>query len=169
VVGNGEPVLARQVASVPPSRYRRPAEGLQGETWGRTERRPTIAWSHTIARGHLGSGIGHHGAMSVVKINALTVPEAMRAELERRFAARAGEVSSVEGFEYFELLRPVDGTDRYLVYTRWRSEEDFRRWQESQAFQRGHAQHAASGPAATAAELWSFEVVESEGPKPTHS
>ncbi|MEU8382304.1 antibiotic biosynthesis monooxygenase [Streptosporangium sp. NPDC048865] len=80
---------------------------------------------------------------SVVKINALTVSGEMRAELERRFSSRAGIVESADGFEWFELLRPVDGTDRYLVYTRWRSEEDFRRWTESQAFQRGHAQAAA--------------------------
>jgi len=57
--------------------------------------------------------------VSVVKFNVLTVSEEMRAELERRFAGRAGLVESAEGFEHFELLRPVEGTDRYLVYTRW--------------------------------------------------
>ncbi|TQS20963.1 antibiotic biosynthesis monooxygenase [Microbispora hainanensis] len=130
---------------------------------------------------------------SVVKINVLTVPEEMRRELEKRFANRAGMVESADGFEWFELLRPVEGSDRYLVYTRWRSEEDFRRWQESRAFQAGHAQAAAEagtqghghgqaqaqaqgqaqghghghgqGPAATGSELWTFEVVESTGPK----
>ncbi|GAT67536.1 antibiotic biosynthesis monooxygenase [Planomonospora sphaerica] len=134
--------------------------------------------------------------MSVVKMNVLTVPAEMREELERRFSNRAGIVESADGFEWFELLRPVDGTDRYLVYTRWRSEEDFKRWTESQAFQRGHAQAAAEagaqghghgqghgheqahgqaqghghghghgGPAASGAEVWSFEVVQSAGPK----
>ncbi|GAA2849276.1 hypothetical protein GCM10010517_06590 [Streptosporangium fragile] len=133
---------------------------------------------------------------SVVKINVLTVSPEMREELERRFSGRAGVVESADGFEWFELLRPVDGTDRYLVYTRWRSEEDFTRWTESQAFQRGHAQAGAQGhghaqatagqgpaqghghghgqgqgqgqgqgPAASGAELWSFEVVQSAGPK----
>ena len=117
--------------------------------------------------------------MSVVKINVLTVPEEMRAELERRFAGRAGLVDSADGFEHFELLRPVEGTDRYLVYTRWRDEESFKRWTESQDFQRGHAHaaegqgqghghghgHGHGGPAANAAELWSFEVIESAGPQ----
>jgi len=112
--------------------------------------------------------------LSVVKINVLTVPADMREELEKRFANRAGMVESADGFEWFELLRPVDGTDRYLVYTRWRSEEDFQRWQQGQAFQRGHAQAAQAGgqghghgqgPAATGSELWSFEVVESAAPK----
>jgi heme-degrading monooxygenase HmoA len=124
---------------------------------------------------------------SVVKINVLTVSEEMREELERRFSGRAGVVESADGFEWFELLRPVEGTDQYLVYTRWRSDEDFKRWTESQSFQKGHAQAAAQaqaeaqgqgeaqgpahghghgqGPAASGAQLWSFEVVQSAGPK----
>ncbi|MGA4991840.1 antibiotic biosynthesis monooxygenase family protein [Nonomuraea bangladeshensis] len=116
--------------------------------------------------------------MSVVKINVLTVPAAMREELERRFAGRAGMVESADGFEWFELLRPVDGTERYLVYTRWRSEADFEAWQQSQEFARGHARAAGEaqgsqghghghgqGPAASGSELWTFEVVESATPK----
>jgi heme oxygenase (mycobilin-producing) len=102
---------------------------------------------------------------SVAKINVLTVPEPMREELERRFAGRAGVVESADGFEGFELLRPVDGTDRYLVYTRWRSEEDYQKWADSQSFQRGHAQSGAKGgPAASGSELWSFDVIESVRP-----
>jgi heme oxygenase (mycobilin-producing) len=49
---------------------------------------------------------GHHGLMSVVKINVLTVPADQRAVLEERFAHRAGVVESSDGFEWFELLRP---------------------------------------------------------------
>lgn len=117
--------------------------------------------------------------MSVVKINVLSVSPEMRAELERRFGGRAGLVESADGFEGFELLRPVDGTDRYLVYTRWRDEDSFQRWTESQQFRAGHAQatedaeaagtghghgHGHGGPAATGAELWSFEVIQSAVP-----
>lgn len=111
--------------------------------------------------------------MSVVKINVLTVPPDMREELERRFAGRAGMVESADGFEGFELLRPVEGTDRYLVYTRWRSEGDFQRWHESQAFRRGHEQAGGDrqddgqhrSPAASDSEIWSFEVVQHAGPR----
>jgi heme oxygenase (mycobilin-producing) len=133
--------------------------------------------------------------VSVVKINVLTVPPEMREELERRFAGRAGLVESAEGFEGFELLRPVEGQDRYFVMTHWRSEEDFQRWTKSQSFERGHAQaakdaqaaeardgghgpsggqghpggqghgHGRGGPAATGSELWGFEVIESAAPK----
>ncbi|MCK9903718.1 antibiotic biosynthesis monooxygenase [Parafrankia colletiae] len=87
--------------------------------------------------------------MSVVKINVLTVPPAMRETLESRFAGRAGMVEKADGFEWFELLRPLEGTDTYLVYTRWRSEEDFQKWQSSMAFSEGH--RAAGAEAAPGA------------------
>jgi heme oxygenase (mycobilin-producing) len=98
--------------------------------------------------------------MSFVAINVLTVPPDMREALEQRFAARAGEVDRMDGFEAFELLRPEQGQDRYLVYTRWESEESFRAWTESQAFSKGHAQHSKQGPAASDSELWTFSVAE---------
>ena len=47
--------------------------------------------------------------MTVIKINAITVPADGGDELARRFAARAGAVDSQDGFEGFELLRPTDG------------------------------------------------------------
>jgi heme oxygenase (mycobilin-producing) len=78
--------------------------------------------------------------VSVVKINVLEVPEGKGEVLEQRFAARAGEVDKVDGFESFELLRPTEGTDRYLVVTKWRDEASFKAWMDSAAFQRGHAQ-----------------------------
>ena len=106
--------------------------------------------------------------MSIVVINVLTVPAPQRELLEQRFAGRAGAVESSDGFEWFELLRPVEGTDSYLVYTRWRSREDFDAWQASQDFARGHAQGAAAraegaAPAATGSDIWSFEVVQQTG------
>lgn len=101
--------------------------------------------------------------MSVVKINAITVPDGRGADLEVRFAARARAVDGVEGFEGFELLRPVDGETRYFVYTRWRSEEDFQRWVSSRKFRRGHRtsnEGSDRRPVGVASELLSFEVVE---------
>ncbi|MFD7903092.1 antibiotic biosynthesis monooxygenase family protein [Kitasatospora sp. NPDC059722] len=108
--------------------------------------------------------------MSVVKINVLTVPAEQREVLEQRFASRAGAVENSDGFEWFELLRPVEGTDQYLVYTRWRSEEDFKAWMEGpmQAAHRGapaEGGEAPKRPAASGSTLWSFEVVQSAGPK----
>ncbi|WP_316520967.1 antibiotic biosynthesis monooxygenase family protein [Kitasatospora brasiliensis] len=106
--------------------------------------------------------------MSVVKINVLTVPAEQREVLEQRFASRAGAVENSDGFEWFELLRPVEGTDQYLVYTRWRDEESFKAWMEGpmrSAHQNGPADEAPKRPAATGSTLWSFDVVQSTGPK----
>jgi heme-degrading monooxygenase HmoA len=66
----------------------------------------------------------------------------------------------MDGFQAFELLRPVEGSDRYLVYTRWDSEAAFKAWVSSAAFNRGHAQHGEGGPAASGSELWTFEVAQ---------
>jgi heme oxygenase (mycobilin-producing) len=100
--------------------------------------------------------------MSVVRINAITVPKERAGVLIERFANRAGEVSKMPGFEAFELLAPTDDKDVFLVYTRWRTQEDFDAWLHSQAFQQGHKAHNTQGPAGTGSELWSFDVVQEE-------
>lgn len=107
--------------------------------------------------------------MTVVKINVLTVPAEQRETLEKRFAHRAHAVEGSDGFEWFELLRPVEGTDQYLVYTRWRDEESFQAWMEGPM----KAAHQGAGgeggekpkPAASGSTLWSFEVVQQAKPK----
>lgn len=107
--------------------------------------------------------------MSVVKFNVLTVPEGAAATLEERFAKRGGMVENQPGFEEFQLLRPVEGNDKYLVYTRWRSEEDFQNWVNGQDFKRSHAEgdkgspHGGGDkpePAASDSEVWGYEVVQ---------
>ncbi|MFJ2733855.1 antibiotic biosynthesis monooxygenase family protein [Streptomyces sp. NPDC087317] len=114
--------------------------------------------------------------MSVVKINVLTVPAEQRETLEKRFASRAHAVENSDGFEWFELLRPVEGTDTYLVYTRWRDEESFQAWMEGpmksahQGTGTGTGTGAGEGeerpkPAASGSTLWSFEVVQQAAPK----
>ncbi|MEU8588972.1 antibiotic biosynthesis monooxygenase [Streptomyces sp. NPDC048664] len=110
--------------------------------------------------------------MSVVKINVLKVSTEQRETLEKRFAARAHTVESSDGFEWFELLRPVEGTDDYLVYTRWRDEASFQAWMEGPmkaAHQGGDGGGAEGGerprPAASGSMLWSFDVVQQAAPK----
>jgi heme-degrading monooxygenase HmoA len=102
--------------------------------------------------------------VSIVKINAITVPRERFADFEHRFATRAGKVSGAQGFEAFQLLRPNDAREVCLVVTRWRSEEDFQAWVNSADFAAGHAQHRERGPVGTGSELWSFDVLELEGP-----
>ena len=106
--------------------------------------------------------------MSVVRINAIEVPEGRGESLEERFRSRLGEVERMPGFLGFELLRPTAGETRYFVYTRWESEEAFRAWTESSAFRRGHSQRAGHGeqsPVGTGSQLLGFDVVLSAGPE----
>ena len=106
--------------------------------------------------------------MTVVKINAITVPGDAGPELERRFAARKGAVDQQPGFEGFELLRPTDGGNRYFVVTRWADEESFAAWMASQSFGADHGKQPAGDGAAqrrvsSQAELLAFEVVDLGG------
>ena len=85
-------------------------------------------------------------------------------ELAHRFAARAGAVDGAEGFEGFELLKPTDDRDQWLVLTRWRDDESFQAWVESPSFAEGHrsAVERAGGdapkPVSTHSEVWSYEI-----------
>lgn len=100
--------------------------------------------------------------MTVVKINAIAVPEGMGPELEARFAERARLVEDMPGFVGFELLRPVAGESRYFVVTHWTDHDSFLAWVGSQQFQQGHARTDAPDgrPVAAHADLLEFEVVE---------
>ena len=104
--------------------------------------------------------------MSIVKINAVTVPPDKQARFEERFRGRAGAVETTPGFECFELLRPLEGTDQYLVYTRWSSEDAYREWQSGQDFDRAHDGGGDTlAPAASDSHhLSSYEVIESAAP-----
>ena len=99
--------------------------------------------------------------MSVVKINAIEIPEGAGPELEKRFAARLGAVEGSPGFEEFCLLRPTGGETRYFVYTRWATEEAFQEWSatRSPAAHAGPPSGAARPPVATGAALLEFDVV----------
>jgi heme-degrading monooxygenase HmoA len=102
--------------------------------------------------------------VTIVKINAITVPADSGDELARRFAARAGAVDDQDGFEGFELLRPTDDRTTWLVVTRWRDEASFDAWVSSPAFGHGHQGPKGGGhqpqPVAMTSEIWNYEVAD---------
>lgn len=104
--------------------------------------------------------------MATIKINAITVPADSGDELARRFAARAGAVDGQDGFEGFELLRPTDERNIWLVVTRWRDDAAYQAWVDSRDFKSAHGkgdnQPGAEQrrPVGTSAEVWNYEVVE---------
>ena len=120
--------------------------------------------------------------MSYVVINAITVPAAQADELAKRFAGRAGMVESADGFEHFELLRPADGREQWLVMTTWCDEAAFEAWRASASFGQAHAEGRPAGghpgghpggaagghgagqpPVSTTSEIWSFTVEQEAG------
>lgn len=101
--------------------------------------------------------------MSVIKINAITVPEGSGDELGKRFAARHDSMDGTPGFQGYELLQPTDGRNTWLVITRWESEDDFENWRNSQQFQKSHGNtdddaEPRQMPVGMSAELWSYTV-----------
>lgn len=108
--------------------------------------------------------------MSVIRINAITVPADSGDELARRFAARAGAVDGQPGFEGFELLKPTDDRTTWLVVTRWADEASFEAWRNGPSFggpahgqggaPAGGAHGGGQAPVSMSAELWSYEVVD---------
>lgn len=90
--------------------------------------------------------------MSIVKINAITIPPGMGETLEGRFAARADSMTGVDGFEGFQLLRPTAGEERYFVYTQWKDQASYDAWRNSEAFGAGHAGGRPGGPPPPAAQ-----------------
>jgi heme-degrading monooxygenase HmoA len=102
--------------------------------------------------------------MSYVVINAITVPADHADELAARFAGRAGMVDKADGFERFELLRPADGNDRWLVMTTWRDKAAFEGWMSSQAFGTAHGGEGGRAPVSTGNEIWAFTVEQRSGP-----
>ena len=111
--------------------------------------------------------------VSIVKINAITVPPEAGDELAHRFAARAGAVDRQDGFQGFELLRPTDDRRTWLVVTRWRDEAAFDTWVSSPAFGHGHQgakppdgdREATAKPLAMTSELWSYETAHEAAPR----
>ena len=107
---------------------------------------------------------GDHGQMSIIIINAITVPEGSGDELAKRFAARAGAVDDQDGFEGFELLQPTDDRNVWLVQTRWRDQEAFQAWMSSPSFgARPPLRTGARGRRSTAAGLGAQRGLDVQG------
>jgi heme-degrading monooxygenase HmoA len=117
----------------------------------------------------LPTGLWHHRRVTVIKINAITVPPDSGDELAHRFAARAGAVDAQDGFEGFELLKPIDERTTWLVVTRWRDEAAFEAWVSSPAFAHGHRSASESAgeppqkPVGIHSELRSYEIAGGSG------
>ena len=80
--------------------------------------------------------------MTVIKINAITVPAEHGDEVAKRFGDRVNSVDDAPGFQGFELLRPDDERSEWLVVTRWADDASIEAWRNSD--QAAHAQQSPS-------------------------
>jgi len=65
---------------------------------------------------------------------------------ETRFNDRASLVDNMDGFVAFQLLRPNNPDDPYVVMTTWESEAHFKAWTDSPEFKEGHARSGTLPP-----------------------
>lgn len=98
-----------------------------------------------------------------VVCNRIPVNPEHNQAFEERFADRAGLVDGMAGFISFQILRPTNPDDPYIVMTFWETEEHFTTWTESEAFKAGHAQSGTLPPDTFLGrpKIEKFEVIQS--------
>ncbi|MDU0968776.1 MAG: antibiotic biosynthesis monooxygenase family protein [Actinomycetaceae bacterium] len=107
--------------------------------------------------------------MSIVKINEITVPAGGGDQITQRFQRNAATMEGIDGFEGFELLRPTDDSDVWMVVTHWRDEDAYQGWLTGPAFAAAHGHKAGEAPSphrpkptGTSSRVRAFEVAVSQ-------
>ena len=72
--------------------------------------------------------------------NRIYVKAEFSEAFEKVFRERARLVDEMPGFISNQVLRPVNESDPYIVFTIWNSRQDFMNWVRSDTFIKGHAQ-----------------------------
>ena len=81
-----------------------------------------------------------------VVMNRIPVNPEHSDAFETRFNDRANLVDKMDGFVAFQLLRPNNPDDPYIVMTTWESEAHFKAWTNSPEFKEGHARSGTLPP-----------------------
>lgn len=82
----------------------------------------------------------------IVVCNRIPVNHEHGAAFEERFKDRSGLVDGMDGFIAFQMLRPSNPEDPYIVMTFWESHDHYTRWVNSEEFKQGHAQSGTLPP-----------------------
>lgn len=77
------------------------------------------------------------GSGDYVVMNVVEVPATGTEAFEAAFAQRQSRLKDVDGFTGFELMRR-DNDQEFLVIIRWRDEEAFSAWRNSDHFKHAH-------------------------------
>lgn len=94
-----------------------------------------------------------------VALSWIEVPPEGEAALREAFAERLGAVDDWEGFDSLELLADRRRAGRYLMVSRWRSEDDFRAYMRSADHRASHARIPGGPHAPKAGGFDDFDVV----------
>ncbi|GAB3060462.1 antibiotic biosynthesis monooxygenase family protein [Virgibacillus ainsalahensis] len=81
-----------------------------------------------------------------VVMNNIPVTDDGRPAFEDGFKKRRNAVDQMPGFQAFRFLRPAKG-NTYVVFTQWRSVEDFENWKNSEQFKKAHEGQGTKPPA----------------------
>jgi heme-degrading monooxygenase HmoA len=73
-----------------------------------------------------------------VAINYIDCDEHYRERFEELFRSRAGAIDRMPGFREMFVLKPQDGSNRYLIQSHWDSAANFEAWKGSPEFIEGH-------------------------------
>lgn len=98
----------------------------------------------------------------IVTCNRIPVNPEHADAFEARFADRGSLVDGMPGFITFQLLRPTNDGDPYVVMTFWESHDHFQAWTESAEFKEGHARSGTLPPQTFAGhpKLEIYEVIQ---------
>ena len=96
-------------------------------------------------------------AAMYIAMNKFRVIDGKDNEFEAAWRARDSYLDEVPGFLKFNLLRGDEGV--FISHSSWESQQAFRDWTESEAFQKAHAQGSLKGILAGPPEFTGFEVV----------
>lgn len=88
-------------------------------------------------------GVGELQEDGFAILNNIPVSDEGRSMFEYRFKNRARLIENEEGFIAIRVLRPIN-SDTYVIFTLWRNEADFTKWQTSKSFAEAHKNRGTS-------------------------
>jgi heme oxygenase (staphylobilin-producing) len=101
----------------------------------------------------------------IAVINRLPVKEGAADQVVERFANSRGNVQGFPGFVSMEVLSS-DAGDEVLVITRWRDNDAFESWVQSDAFKRAHGRGGRGDLLRGHPQMGTYEVAVEREPGP---
>jgi heme-degrading monooxygenase HmoA len=101
----------------------------------------------------------------IAVINRLPVKEGAADQVVERFANSRGNVQGFPGFVSMEVLSS-DAGDEVLVITRWRDNDAFESWVQSDAFKRAHGRGGGGDLLRGHPQMGTYEVAVEREPGP---